>query len=314
MTDVESAYVHQVYSRLATYAPSHPSHQAWPNVKKFLSWLPEGSVVLDVGCGRAQHIAKKSITLGIDTCPDMVLKVDKHPKMEIVLGNALQIPLKQEICRVLKPGGQVIFYVWAFEQPNGVFKTQDVLVPFNLHEISKSGQLPLIKFHKDSTREERIINNSIPIAIPEETCPRWFRNIFGTWLWKLIPGRQSLPPAIPAYLQQITVENVQKMIVSGIHRWSPALSRRLINLKVEEQLAEELSWKILEEAYAEAMSTLREVSYYRYYHVFRRGELIELLTEVDGMVILDTAYESGNWCLVAEKRNPEEQNIPTISI
>lgn len=64
----------------------------------------------------------------------------------------------QEICRVLKPGGQVIFYVWAFEQPNGIFKTQDVLVPFNLHEIPKSGQLPLIKFHKDSTREERIIN------------------------------------------------------------------------------------------------------------------------------------------------------------
>ena len=94
MTEVESSYVHQVYSRLATYAPSHPSNQAWPNVKKFLTYLPEGSLVLDVGCGRAQHIAKKSITLGIDTCPDMILKVDKNPRMEIVLGNALQIPLK----------------------------------------------------------------------------------------------------------------------------------------------------------------------------------------------------------------------------
>lgn len=104
------------------------------------------------------------------------------------------------------------------------------------------------------------------------------------------------------------------MIVSGIHRWSPALGRRLINIKVEEQLAQELSLKILEEAYAEAMSTLREVSYYRYYHVFRRGELTELLTEVDCMVVLDTAYESGNWCLVAQKKNPGNQDTPNISI
>lgn len=123
-----------------------------------------------------------------------------------------------------------------------------------------------------------------------------------------------MPPAIPAYLQNITVENVQKIIVSGIHRWSPALGRRLVNIKVEEQLAQELSLKILEEAYAEAMSTLREVSYYRYYHVFRKGELVELLAEIEDMIILDTAYESGNWCLVAQKRNLGTQDIPNISI
>lgn len=65
-----------------------------------------------------------------------------------------------EIARVLKPGARVIAYVWAFEQPNGIFKNQDVLVPFNLHEIAKSGQMPLIAFHKDSTKEERVINVS----------------------------------------------------------------------------------------------------------------------------------------------------------
>uniref|UniRef100_A0AC34R7L3 Methyltransferase type 11 domain-containing protein n=2 Tax=Panagrolaimus sp. JU765 TaxID=591449 RepID=A0AC34R7L3_9BILA len=276
----------------------------------------------------------------MDACPDMILKLDKNPKMEVVLGNAIHIPLRansvdavlcisvlhhlstfdrrkrvvEEICRVLKPNGQAIFYVWAFEQPNGYFKTQDVLVPFNLHEIAKSGQLPLIKFHKDSTKEERIINNSIPITIAEETCPKWFKTIFGTKIWKLLPSRQSLPPAIPAYLQQISVQNVQNMIVSGIHRWSPALGRRLINIKVEEQLAQEMSLKILEEAYAEAMSTLRAVSYYRFYHVFRKGEFQQLFAAIPEMTILETAFESGNWYLTAEKKDPKPKSSHNISI
>lgn len=34
---------------------------------------------------------------------------------------------------------QILIYVWAKEQPNAVFPSQDVLVPWNLHELSKNG-------------------------------------------------------------------------------------------------------------------------------------------------------------------------------
>uniref|UniRef100_A0AC34FP97 Uncharacterized protein n=1 Tax=Panagrolaimus sp. ES5 TaxID=591445 RepID=A0AC34FP97_9BILA len=147
------------------------------------------------------------------------------------------------------------------------------------------------------------LQNSIPISIPEETCPKWFKSVFGTKIWKLLPSKQSIPPAIPAYLQQISIENVQQVFVSGIHRWSPALSRRLVNVKVEQQLAQEITQKIMEEAYAEAMSTLRAVSYYRYYHVFRKGELYDLFFGIPDIVIEEYSYDSGNWFIIARKRN-----------
>ena len=101
----------------------------------------------------------------------------------------------------------------------------------------------------------------------------------------------------------MSVENVQQVLVSGIHRWSPALGRRLINVKVEHQLAQELTQKIMEEAYAEAMSTLRAVSYYRYYHVFRKGELFDLFQAMPDLVVEEYSYDSGNWYLTARKRN-----------
>uniref|UniRef100_A0A7E4V3E2 Methyltransf_11 domain-containing protein n=1 Tax=Panagrellus redivivus TaxID=6233 RepID=A0A7E4V3E2_PANRE len=329
MTEIETSYVHNVYSRLATYASSNPCNQVWPSVKKFLEHLPPGSVLLDIGCGRAQHTAKHCLTIGIDTCPDMVTKVNKHERMEIVLANALNVPLKSdsmdgallvsvlhhlstldrrrqalnEVARVLKPRAQVVIYVWAFEQPNAMFKTQDVLVPFNLHEIAKSGQLPLVKFHRESTKEERIINNSIPITIPEDTAPRWLRPLMSTRLWKMLPSRQSVPPAIPAYLSKLG--NVPNYLVSGINQWSPALGRRLAGLKVEEQYATELTYKLMEESYAEVMSTLSAVSYYRYYHVFRKGELEALVDSLPEMVVVESSFDSGNWCVIAEKRGPQ---------
>jgi hypothetical protein len=35
----------------------------------------------------------------------------------------------KELCRILKPGGSVMIYVWAMEQKLRNFKSQDVLVP-----------------------------------------------------------------------------------------------------------------------------------------------------------------------------------------
>ena len=39
----------------------------------------------------------------------------------------------------------------------------------------------------------------------------------------------------------------------------------------------------------------------RYCHVFRRGELAELVRSVEGARILDEYHDAGNWCVLAEK-------------
>lgn len=38
----------------------------------------------------------------------------------------------QELCRVTRPGGSLLVYVWAFEQDRKKFDAQDVMVPWHL--------------------------------------------------------------------------------------------------------------------------------------------------------------------------------------
>ena len=39
----------------------------------------------------------------------------------------------------------------------------------------------------------------------------------------------------------------------------------------------------------------------RYYHVFEEGELEGLMKEVAGLAVLESYYDQGNWCAVAER-------------
>ena len=39
----------------------------------------------------------------------------------------------------------------------------------------------------------------------------------------------------------------------------------------------------------------------RYYHVFEEGELEELVEKVEGLVVVESYYDQGNWCSVLER-------------
>ena len=43
-------------------------------------------------------------------------------------------------------------------------------------------------------------------------------------------------------------------------------------------------------------------TYHRYYHVFREGELVDLIDKyVDSLHVLKSYYDHANWCVIAEK-------------
>ena len=46
----------------------------------------------------------------------------------------LRLAAISEFYRILKVGGRVLIYVWAYEQENKVFKTQDVFVAWHLQD------------------------------------------------------------------------------------------------------------------------------------------------------------------------------------
>nr|CDJ96395.1 Methyltransferase type 11 domain containing protein [Haemonchus contortus] len=305
------------------------SPRIWPNVRKFLESQTPGSTVIDVGCGEAKYTRSSVFVLGVDTCADALIgRALKSPPnhLDLLLADALKLPFRdntadailnvsvlhhlstasrrkaalEECGRCLRPGGQMLTYVWAYEQPNGSFKSQDLLVPWNLSEIPINGRLPQVKFHKDSTKEQRVIQASIPIAVnedePSKCSVNWFGSLFNKSIRPLFTftktSAPSPPPAAPKFLP-----NAKQSLITGVKRWSPMLGRRLATLliSVEEQLADEVTQKILHEAITETMAALKEVTFYRFYHVFRQGELESLITSVPSMKVVQSSFEHGNW-------------------
>lgn len=53
--ELESEHVHKVYDSIAPHF-SHTRHHPWPLVTDFLTALPDGALVADVGCGNGKYL------------------------------------------------------------------------------------------------------------------------------------------------------------------------------------------------------------------------------------------------------------------
>jgi SAM-dependent methyltransferase len=101
--------------------------------------------------------------IGVDNCSEVLVKSKKstHFPRDSIIGDALKLPFRkdiangvlsvsvlhhfstlkrrkqaiQQISNIMAPNGRAIIYVWAKEQPYGTFTSQDLLVPWNMHEL-----------------------------------------------------------------------------------------------------------------------------------------------------------------------------------
>ncbi|XP_029302280.1 alkylated DNA repair protein alkB homolog 8 [Cottoperca gobio] len=139
---LEKEYVHRVYNAIASHFSS-TRHSPWPRVCHFLSSLPPGSVLADVGCGNGKYLGVNPavIAIGCDRSSALV-QICAERGFQAFVSDALSVPLQtascdacisiavihhfstqerrlaavQELVRLLKPGGRALIYVWAFEQ------------------------------------------------------------------------------------------------------------------------------------------------------------------------------------------------------
>ncbi|XP_031153105.1 alkylated DNA repair protein alkB homolog 8 [Sander lucioperca] len=139
---LEEEYVHRVYDAIASHF-SGTRHSPWPRVCHFLSSLPPGSVLADVGCGNGKYLGvnPEVIAVGCDRSIALV-QICAQRGFQAFVSDALSVPLRtascdacisiavihhfstqerrlaavKELVRLLKPGGRALIYVWAFEQ------------------------------------------------------------------------------------------------------------------------------------------------------------------------------------------------------
>ncbi|GMR41922.1 hypothetical protein PMAYCL1PPCAC_12117, partial [Pristionchus mayeri] len=324
-----------IYSRLASYVPpSKPGSlntRLCPAAARFISSLPSAALVVDIGCGETKYEPSSGFLLGVDPCSEILQKSPHHSdKCDVALADALDLPFRDSTAdavllvsvlhhfaspsrrravltkmhRVMSVGARALIVVWAFEQPHASFPSQDVLVPWNLHEIALNGRLPKIRFHKDSTKEQRIIQNSIAISIRSED-----RTSPSVWIdWIVSKVKNSPSPSLPSATPHFFPSTKRQTLLTGIRRWSPSLGKRLSSLilPIEDALADEMSADIMRDAVNEAMATIREVVFYRYYHVFRKGEIDTLISSLPSLRVVSESFENGNWNVIVEKMNPNK--------
>ena len=161
----EQEHVHGVYNTISSHF-SHTRYKTWPKVVEFLQSLSHGAWVADVGCGNGKYMGVNArlIFAGSDRSTGLAecCRANGH---EVCVADTLRLPYRtasfdaaisiavihhlssearrvaavQEILRILRPGGRMLLYNWAFEQSGRRkgFKDQDNLIPWHLQKTYK---------------------------------------------------------------------------------------------------------------------------------------------------------------------------------
>jgi ubiquinone/menaquinone biosynthesis C-methylase UbiE len=147
-TALETEHVAHVYESIASHW-DRTRHSPWPQVEQFLLALERSALVADVGCGNGKYMTvarEHSINmLGSDLCVNLV-EVCGEKALEASIADNMVLPYRdqmfdaaisiavlhhfatrarriralQEVCRILKPGGQLLVQAWALEQVHQV--------------------------------------------------------------------------------------------------------------------------------------------------------------------------------------------------
>ena len=159
---IERRYVLDSYRDIAQPFSASRAY-LWEGVKGFLSRIPKGSLVLEVGAGNGKNLAlckRNDICLTGCDLTTAFCEITQSRGFECPIANIVHLPYRsdsvdcilciavihhlsteerriraiQELVRVAKSGAQIFIQVWAMEQPKrsrNKFTKADNLVPWN---------------------------------------------------------------------------------------------------------------------------------------------------------------------------------------
>uniref|UniRef100_A0A8C6TZC9 AlkB homolog 8, tRNA methyltransferase n=1 Tax=Neogobius melanostomus TaxID=47308 RepID=A0A8C6TZC9_9GOBI len=291
---LEEQYVHQVYDAIATHFSS-TRHSPWPRVCDFLCSLPPGSVLADVGCGNGKYLGvnPQVVAMGCDRSSALI-SICAERGFQVFVSDALSVPLRsascdacisiavihhfsteerrleaiKELVRLLKPGGRVLIYVWAFEQ-----------------EFNKQKS----KYLKDTNknpRPEEPGESSVQTNKSLEADNEGERHMSS---YQGIQGKLSVHTNRTAF-------NTQDLLVP----WHLKDGKR--GVKEKENIKETQHHQKTESiTNANAHKSSSAPVFHRYYHVFQQGELEHMCGQVPGVKVQSSYHDQGNWCVILEK-------------
>uniref|UniRef100_A0A3P9GWS5 tRNA (carboxymethyluridine(34)-5-O)-methyltransferase n=2 Tax=Oryzias latipes TaxID=8090 RepID=A0A3P9GWS5_ORYLA len=323
---LEEEYVHRVYSTIASHF-SDTRHTPWPRVCHFLSSLPSGSVLADVGCGNGKYLAVNAdlVTVGCDRSTALV-QICAARGYHAFVSDALSVPLRtascdacisiavihhfstaerrlaavKELVRLLKPGGQALIYVWAFEQEYNKQKSKYLKQIFKEdHREFSSTNLLSEKSQKSSGQQ--ISDPSCHL----ENSHKPSDNMQG--VSRVPDARLSVHTNRTAFISQDLLVPWHLKGGKSQQEENPDLSSSTdSSLGSDSNSSQRADVKLSPASSQASASALKLESstvpvFHRYYHVFQQGELEHLCAQVSGVKVKSSYHDQGNWCVVLQK-------------
>ena len=155
--EFENKYVYQPYREIASHFTATRVY-TWPKIEEFIKSLHSGTTIYDIGCGNGRNLNLRDDCrfIGCDNCLPLLSEASKK-NPNCFYGDNLCLPFKdncaqavlsvavihhfstldrriqalRELFRILEPGGNILIYVWSYEQDKFKDFSQDALVPWN---------------------------------------------------------------------------------------------------------------------------------------------------------------------------------------
>ncbi|XP_015244795.1 PREDICTED: alkylated DNA repair protein alkB homolog 8 isoform X1 [Cyprinodon variegatus] len=310
-TRLEEEYVHRVYDSIASHFSS-TRHTPWPRVCHFLSSLPPGSVLADVGCGNGKYLGvnPKLISVGCDRSGALV-QICAERGFNVFVSDALSVPLRtascdacisiavihhfstqerrlaavRELVRLLKPGGQALIYVWAYEQEYNKQKSKYLKEQNKQHNGGRSKDLPE---GSQDVHEEPSILTAANQSGGLKDVSNMTEGKLSVHTNRTAFNSQDL--LVPWHLKGRKTQGVEEASCRFSSRGEPSL------LGSDSSLSSDTT-----ENPDQFLSDRPVPVFHRYYHVFQQGELEELCVQVTGVQVQTSYHDQGNWCVVLTK-------------
>ncbi|XP_041851484.1 alkylated DNA repair protein alkB homolog 8 [Melanotaenia boesemani] len=329
---LEEEYVHRVYDAIASHF-SRTRHTPWPRVCHFLSSLPPGSVLADVGCGNGKYLGvnPQLVTVGCDRSSALI-QICVERGFHAFLSDALSVPLRtascdacisiavihhfstqdrrleavKELMRLLKPGGRALIYVWAFEQEYNKQKSKYL----KDHDKEPHGaESPTHSSSEDSWKPQKEASGHTPCHLGH--CSNPTDNMQDVGKLSLHTNRtafNSQDLLVPWHLKGGKMQGEEESTCRLSSRTDPGFNPSMSSGPKPDKHSPGKKPSPSNEASQASGCTLKSESvnstvpvFHRYYHVFQQGELEQLCGQVAEVKVLTSYHDQGNWCVVLEK-------------
>ncbi|KAL7274498.1 tRNA methyltransferase, has a role in tRNA modification [Rhizina undulata] len=269
----EAEHVHRVYEQIAPHF-SATRFKPWPIVERFLRSLPIGSVGLDVGCGNGKYLTVNPnvFIVGSDRSSNLVRIAHDRKVHESFVADALDLP---------HPDARFDFAI------------------------------SIAVIHHFSSSERRISSLRSILATlkpPSSSSPGGGRALIYVWALEQKNSRRGWDEGDQQDVFVPWVLSKQFSSVGGQRKSDKNSGKDAANPTTTTTTSKSCDEP---SPSGDAGAKEKEVTYQRYYHLYRQGELERDVAAAGGRV-LESGYEKDNWWAICSPVRLSKGDVPYI--